>query len=88
MTVYKAIKPQADAAVPVAIALAKGEELPADLQNHEEDNGMEKVPTTKTETTAVTKDNVKDTVVTDGYWTADDICTGEYADACKAAGIS
>ena len=88
MTVYKPIQPLVDAAVPVAIALAKGEDIPADLQNHEEDNGMKKVPTTKTETTAVTKDNVKDTVVSDGYWTADDICTGEYADACKAAGIS
>ena len=88
MTVYKPIQPLVDAAVPVAIALAKGEDVPADLQNHEEDNGQKKVPTTKTETTAVTKDNVKDTIVADGYWSAEDICTSEYADACKAAGIS
>ena len=36
---------------------------------------------------AVTKDNIKDTVVKDGFWTAAQICTGAYAAACKAAGI-
>jgi D-xylose transport system substrate-binding protein len=34
-----------------------------------------------------TKDNIKDTVVKDGFWTVQQICTSEYADACKAAGL-
>ncbi len=37
---------------------------------------------------AVTKDNVKDTVVADGFWTAAQICTDAYKAACTAAGIS
>ena len=35
----------------------------------------------------MTKDNVNDTVVKDGFWTATQICTAAYAAACKAAGI-
>jgi D-xylose transport system substrate-binding protein len=37
---------------------------------------------------AVTKDNVADTIVKDGFWTADQICTGQYKQACADAGIS
>jgi D-xylose transport system substrate-binding protein len=36
----------------------------------------------------VTKDNVKDTVVADGFYKAEDICTADFADACKGAGLS
>ena len=35
----------------------------------------------------MTKDNVKDTIVADGFWPVSDICTGPYAAACTAAGI-
>jgi D-xylose transport system substrate-binding protein len=31
---------------------------------------------------------VKDTVVADGFYSVEDICTPEYADACAAAGLS
>ena len=36
---------------------------------------------------AVTQDNVKDTVIADGFYSVEDICTPDYAAACKAAGI-
>ena len=36
---------------------------------------------------AVTKDNIKDTVVKDGFWKAAQICTGKVASACEEAGI-
>ncbi len=36
---------------------------------------------------AVTKDNIASTVVKDGFLKASDICTGKYAQYCKAAGI-
>ena len=85
MTVYKAIKPEAEQAAVLAVALAKGETPPtaADKVN----NGMEDVPSILLEPVAVTKDNINDTIVADGFWTADQICTGKYASACKAAGI-
>ena len=31
----------------------------------------------------MTKDNVDDTVIADGFYTVADICTAEYADACN-----
>jgi D-xylose transport system substrate-binding protein len=36
---------------------------------------------------AVTKDNVKDTVIKDAFWTKADICTADFAAACTAAGL-
>ena len=36
----------------------------------------------------VTADKVADTVVKDEFYTVDEICTADYADACKAAGVS
>ena len=35
----------------------------------------------------MTKDNIQDTVIKDGFLTVDEICTGKYAAACKEAGI-
>jgi D-xylose transport system substrate-binding protein len=35
----------------------------------------------------VTKDNINDTVVKDGFWTVQQICTPDYAAACQAAGL-
>jgi D-xylose transport system substrate-binding protein len=45
------------------------------------------VPTTLLDPVAVTVDNILETVVADGFWTVEDICTPQYADACEAAGI-
>ena len=36
----------------------------------------------------VTQDNIADTVVADEFYSVDEICTGEYADACAEAGLS
>ena len=40
------------------------------------------------EPVAVTKDNVKSTVIADEFVTAQELCTSAYAQACKEAGIS
>jgi D-xylose transport system substrate-binding protein len=37
---------------------------------------------------AVTIDNINDTIVADGFWTVDDICTSDYESACQTAGLS
>ena len=36
---------------------------------------------------AVNVDNINDTIIKDGFWTADQICTGQYKAACASAGI-
>jgi D-xylose transport system substrate-binding protein len=87
MTVYKAIKPEAEAAAELAFALLKGEDPPAGLVNGEEDNGQGMVPSVLLEPVAVTVDNINDTIIADGFWTVDQICTPEYQQACEEAGI-
>jgi D-xylose transport system substrate-binding protein len=88
MTVYKPVQPLADAAAKIAGALAQGKPVPSGLINEKVNNGAADIPTVKLNTTSVTKDNVKDTVFKDGYVTPAQVCTGQYASACKDAGIS
>ena len=88
MTVYKAIKPEAEAAAELALALARGEEPPSGLVTGEVDNGMKQVPSVLLEPVAVTKDNVADTVIADGFLKPEDVCTGKYAKVCEEAGVS
>jgi D-xylose transport system substrate-binding protein len=88
MTVYKEIGPQAKVSAEIALALAEGKEVPTDKVTEEIDNGADKVPAVLLEPIAVLKDNVKSTVIADGFVTASELCTGSYAAACKEAGIS
>jgi D-xylose transport system substrate-binding protein len=87
MTVYKAIKPEAEAAAELAVALANGEEPRSGLVNDKVNNDTLDVPSVLLEPVAVTVDNVNDTIVKDKFWPVDEICTREYADACAEAGI-
>jgi D-xylose transport system substrate-binding protein len=88
MTVYKEIEPEATITAEIAIALAEGEEVPQDKISEEVDNGKTKVPAVLLKPIAVTKGNVKSTVVADGFVTASELCTSAFQTACKEAGIS
>jgi D-xylose transport system substrate-binding protein len=81
MTIYKPIPVEAEKAAEVAVALANGEDVG-------ETTDFEGVASFIFDPIVVTQDNVGDTVVADGFYDAADICTDEYADACKAAGLS
>ena len=88
MTVYKAIKKEADAASQLAIALIKNQDAASIASATVKDTVLNKdVPSALQTPASITKANVKD-VITDGYWKASDICTAEYAAACTSAGIS
>jgi D-xylose transport system substrate-binding protein len=87
MTVYKAIKKEADAAAQLAIALSKGQQPPAGLVNGKSDDGARQVPSALLTPVAVTKDNIKDTVIADGFVKREELCAGKFADACTKAGI-
>lgn len=87
MTVYKAIKPEAEGAAELAVALAQGKKPAAGAVNGTTNNGVKDVPSVLLAPVAVTKANVKTTVVADQFWSVSDICTTQYADACKAAGL-
>jgi D-xylose transport system substrate-binding protein len=89
MTVYKAIKAEAEAAAVLAYDLAYGVAVPADMTNGKTvNNGKADIKSVLLTPVAVTKANIQATVVKDGFWTAADICTSQYASACAAAGIS
>jgi D-xylose transport system substrate-binding protein len=85
MTVYKPIAPLANKAAEWAVALAQGKK-PTDA-NSSENNGKTDVPTLKLPVTAVTADNVKATVIKDGFWKAGDVCAGAFKSACAKYGI-
>ncbi|MGI8587991.1 MAG: sugar ABC transporter substrate-binding protein [Chloroflexia bacterium] len=87
MTVYKAIKPEAEDAAQLAYDLLSGTAVPAAMTNGKVNNGKIDVVSVLLPPVAVTKDNINDTVVKDGFWKAADICTTDYAAACAAAGI-
>jgi D-xylose transport system substrate-binding protein len=88
MTVYKAIKPEAEAAAELAYDLLMKKAVPGSMTGGKTvKNGKIDVPSVLLTPIAVTKDNIKGTVVKDGFWTVQQICTGEYAGACKAAGL-
>jgi D-xylose transport system substrate-binding protein len=85
MTVYKPFKPEADAAAEMAVALARGEDVKADSTI---DSATTKgIPATLIPPVAVTVDNLKDTVIKDGLYKLEDICTAKYAKACEKAGL-
>lgn len=88
MTVYKEIEPEAKIAAEIAVALGEGEEVPQEKITEEVENGKVKVPSVLLKPIAVTKDNVKSTVVADGFVTAKELCTSAFQTACKEAGIS
>ena len=86
MTVYKAVKQEADAAAKLAIALAKGEQPAGGLVNGKSDDGSRQVPSVLLKPQAITKDNV-DVVIKDGFVKKEDICTGKVAAKCEEAGL-
>ena len=73
MTVYKPITKEAARAAEEAVRLAKGEKTEADDMIS---NGKLKVPTILLKPVAVTRENIKSTVVKDGFQTLKDINQG------------
>jgi D-xylose transport system substrate-binding protein len=81
MTVYKPIPVEANKAADLAVQIAKGEKVTGTTV-------FQDVPSYIFTPVVVTKENVGDTVVKDGFYSVDDICTAKYAQACATAGLS
>jgi D-xylose transport system substrate-binding protein len=87
MTVYKPIKAEADAASAAAIALLNDEDVKAlkgEFKVTSINNGEADLPFLALTPIAVTKANIADTVIADGFRTWEEICTGAYAKFCPA----
>jgi D-xylose transport system substrate-binding protein len=81
MTIYKAIKAEAELAAVIAVALANGDAVTGEIE-------IGGTPTTLLPIVVVTVDNILETVVADGLYTVAEICTQQYAAACRDAGIT
>ncbi|HEX6455401.1 MAG TPA: sugar ABC transporter substrate-binding protein [Solirubrobacterales bacterium] len=88
MTVYKEIEPEATITAEIAVSLAEGKGVPSGKAKEKMNNGAADIPSELLEPIAVTKDNVKSTVIKDEFVTPEELCTGPYKSACKEAGIS
>src|SRR5829696_8282131 len=84
MTVYKAIKKEADAAADLAIALAKGEtpEAPDTINDETKD-----IPAVFLDPVAVTKDNIKEYLGEPDFPKKEEICAGKLASKCEELGL-
>jgi D-xylose transport system substrate-binding protein len=84
MTVYKAIKKEADAAAKIAIDLVNGKTPEvSDTIN----NGTKDIPAQFETPVAVTKDNIKEYIGEPDFPTQEDICAGKLAAKCKEIGL-
>jgi D-xylose transport system substrate-binding protein len=86
MTVYQPIKEIAETAAELAVPLAQSK-TPPDIAKSRVNNGAKDVPSVLLDTIAITKDNIQETVIKDGFVTPEQICTAEYKRACADAGI-
>jgi D-xylose transport system substrate-binding protein len=80
MTIYKPIPVEAHKAAELAVALVNGDDVG-------DTTDFKGVPSFIFDPIAVTQDNVQDTVVADEFYSVEDICTADYAQACAAAGL-
>jgi len=87
MTVYKAIHREATAAADLAYQLWSGRTPAPALFNAQVDNGRIQVPSILLQPISVTRDNLQLTILADQFWVPAEVCVGEYAMACQAAGI-
>jgi D-xylose transport system substrate-binding protein len=87
MTVYKAIKAEAEGAAALAIAIVKGTDT-ASMVTSKVNNGTNDVPAVLLTPVSVTKDNIAETVIADGFRTWAEICVGDFAQYCPADALA
>jgi D-xylose transport system substrate-binding protein len=87
MCVYLPIKALADASAQMAYDLATKGEVSADMLQGTMNNGVMDVPAAFIPVVSVDASNIKETLIAEGFWTLEDICTPEFAEACTSVGL-
>lgn len=89
MTVYKSFLLEATNAADMAVDKVQGKNLEFDaLTQDSVDSPTQKaIPAMLVPVVALTKNNIKSTVIKDGVYTVKDICTPKYAADCAAIGL-
>ena len=89
MTVYKSFLLEATGAADMAVAKVQGKSIEFDAlaQDSVDSPTQKSIPAQLVPVVALTKDNIKATVIKDGVYTVKDICTAKYAADCAAIGL-
>ncbi|WP_030350754.1 substrate-binding domain-containing protein [Streptomyces scopuliridis] len=87
MSVYKSYPQEAAVAAEMAVALAKGEKLDSIAKATVDSPTTKGVPSVLVPVVSLTKDNINDTVIKEGIYTAGEICTAKYKAGCDAIGL-
>ncbi|MER7928352.1 MULTISPECIES: substrate-binding domain-containing protein [unclassified Streptomyces] len=89
MSVYKPYPDLAEAAAKIAVAKVQGRDIEFDAltRDNVDSPTNKKIPSQLVSVVALTKDNIKTTVVADGIYKISDICTSDYKSACATIGL-
>jgi D-xylose transport system substrate-binding protein len=89
MTAYKPFLEEATRAAEIAVYKIQGRDIQFDALTRDTVTSPteKKIPAMLVPVVALTKDNIKDTVIADGVYSVKDICTPKYAAACAAIGL-
>ncbi|WP_405720513.1 substrate-binding domain-containing protein [Streptomyces sp. NBC_01537] len=88
MTVYKPFGAEAEAAAAMAVALGRGEDLGEVATTTTDSPTTRHIPSVLLTPSAVTVGNIEQTLVKDGVYTVDQICTPKLRSACDKAGLA
>ncbi|MFE9920520.1 sugar ABC transporter substrate-binding protein [Streptomyces sp. NPDC005774] len=90
MTVYKSFLLEATGAAEMAVARVQGRDIQFDsLTSERVDSPTQKsIPSMLVPVVALTQDNIEDTVIRDGVYDVEDICTTKYRAACASIGLT
>ncbi len=89
MSVYKSYPEEASNAAEIAVAKVQGRSIEFDSLTRDKVDSptQKKIPSMLVPVVALTKENIKDTVIQDGIYTVKDICTTKYKADCAAIGL-
>jgi D-xylose transport system substrate-binding protein len=87
MSVYKPYPQEANVAAEMAVLLAQGKSLDSLAKDKVDSPTQKGVPAVLVPVVSLTQDNINDTVIKDGIYTVQEICTGKYKAACDKIGL-
>ncbi|MEU6667111.1 substrate-binding domain-containing protein [Streptomyces sp. NPDC046727] len=89
MSVYKSYPDEAEAAAQMAVTKIQGKDIQFDAltQDRVDSPTNKDIPSRLVQVSALTRKTIKDTVVADGIYSVDEICTAKYKTACAAIGL-
>jgi D-xylose transport system substrate-binding protein len=86
-TIYKAIKPEAETTASIAVALLQGRSIDKWTPTTADSESKKGIPAQLFDAKIVTSRNMKETILKDEVYKVEQICTKQFANACKAAGL-